>query len=207
MVIGFLLALQVAIGVGEVPSQCRDLRPHILEMNLSGVPETRLLLREPRWLVWRSKSLQVVPRKNAPSSGVLLNTAREFLGIPYVWGGVGGGGYDCSGFVNKVYAENGYDLPRVSRDQFKVGVKTGRYDLLPGDLIFFVSKPGDSRISHVAIYAGDDEFIHAARGKGRVTFDRLSARYYKARFAGGDCDVAAVQPIDSLSGMADNHRQ
>ncbi|MBT6435156.1 MAG: C40 family peptidase [Deltaproteobacteria bacterium] len=135
-------------------------------------------------LLWRPDTLRLTPRSRAPSADTLLDTARGFLGTPYVWGGVGRRGLDCSGFVNAVYARHGYDLPRVSRDQFRVGVKTPRSRLAPGDLLFFVTQPGTKKITHVGMYVGDNEFIHAARGKGKVTYDRLTSRYYSARFAG-----------------------
>lgn len=135
-------------------------------------------------LLWRPGTLRLTPKSKAPPADVLLDTARGYLGTPYVWGGVGRRGLDCSGFVNAVYARHGYDLPRVSRDQFRVGVKTPRSRLAPGDLLFFVTQPGTKKITHVGMYVGDNEFIHAARGKGKVTYDRLTSRYYSARFAG-----------------------
>ena len=153
--------LQLTVAVAEPSERCWDLGPTIEQLDLSGVPAPGLEVNTPRWLAWRSDMLKVVPRKEAPSGGEIIKTARDFLGTPYVWGGIGKGGYDCSGFVNKVFAENGYDIPRVSRDQFKVGVKTRGYNLDTGDLVFFVSKPGETRITHVGIYVGEDEFIHA----------------------------------------------
>jgi len=128
--------------------------------------------------------MKVVPRAEPPNPDEIIATAREFLGVPYVWGGLGDGGYDCSGFVNKVYSLNGYDLPRTSREQFKVGLPVKRAALAMGDLLFFVSNPGDSRITHVAMYIADSEFIHNATGKGQVSYDRLTSRYYDQRFYG-----------------------
>ena len=133
---------------------------------------------------WRQPTLLVTPASSAPSAEVLLATADQFLGVPYVWGGVSPNGFDCSGFTNAVYAKHGYDLPRVSRDQFKVGVEINRSGLMPGDLLFFSQQPGRGKISHVAIYVGDQTFIHAARGKAKVTYDRLTSNYYNKRFRG-----------------------
>ena len=65
-----------------------------------------------------------------------------------------------------------------------MGVKTPEADLRPVTSYSFVTNPGSKRITHVGMYVGDDEFIHAARGKGKVTYDRLTSRYYNARFAG-----------------------
>jgi hypothetical protein len=134
--------------------------------------------------LWRPKHLQVTAKNTPTTATDLLDSARTHLGMPYVWGGTGKSGYDCSGFVNAVYAAHGYDLPRASRDQFQVGLITKRHQLKAGDLLFFVQEPGQQRISHVAMFVGDDEFIHAASGKGEVTYDRLSSNYYSTRFVG-----------------------
>ena len=119
-----------------------------------------------------------------PTGPELVARAREQLGTPYAWGGRGEGGFDCSGFVNKVYAEHGYVLPRTSRELYLVGEPVPVDALAPGDIIFFVETPGASRINHVGIYAGEGEFLHASSGKGEVTYDRLSSRYYRQRFFG-----------------------
>ncbi len=93
----------------------------------------------------------------------LLETARSFMGIPYVWGGRSSKGFDCSGFVQTIYRLNGIEIPRDSDMQFSAGYEVGRNmrELRAGDLLFF-SLNGD-KISHVAIYAGKNrEFIHAS---------------------------------------------
>lgn len=173
-------------GLGSMSAADVDPRRCFLEPQQGGGGNFQLETSTAHWvgLLWRPDTLRLTPQSKAPSADILLKTARGYLGTPYVWGGVGRRGLDCSGFVNSVYAKHGYDLPRVSRDQFRVGVQTPRSRLAPGDLIFFVTNPGGKRISHVGMYVGDDEFIHAARGKGKVTYDRLTSRYYNARFAG-----------------------
>jgi len=134
---------------------------------------------------WRDKmGLPVTPRHTPPKPDELVSTAREYLGVPYDWGGTSAKGFDCSGFVNKVYAQNGYDIPRTSREQFKVGMEVDRSHLKTGDLLFFSSEPEDSKITHVAMYLDDDEFIHAAMGRGEVGYGRLTARYYAMRLKG-----------------------
>ncbi|MEC9464440.1 MAG: C40 family peptidase [Myxococcota bacterium] len=192
MVLGAVVTSVLLTSVGTLSdhnvreTQCRL----VLESGLDEGNARGLQLRhteEPmRWvsLLWRASTLKVTPADEAPSQQELLDTAREMLGTPYVWGGVGGRGLDCSGFTNLVYARHGYDLPRVSRDQYRVGIKTPRSELSAGDLLFFVSEPGQSRITHVGMYIGDNEFIHAASGKGKVTYDRLTSRYYNARYVG-----------------------
>ena len=87
-----------------------------------------------------------------PSTGAaLVATARRFLGLPYLWGGTSGFGFDCSGLVHLIYKAHGLVLPRDSDPQSKVGVAVSRSSLQPGDLIFFSS--GGSAY-HVAVYSG-----------------------------------------------------
>jgi cell wall-associated NlpC family hydrolase len=138
---------------------------------------------------WRDKGPKVEHRKTSPEPASLVSTAREYLGTPYVWGGVDKSGFDCSGFVNWVYAQNGYDLPRCAREQIFVGDAVTPAQLRAGDLLFFAPEPGSAQVSHVAMYVGDDAFIHASQGKGEVAYDRLSTRYFNNRFVYNRCDA------------------
>jgi len=103
----------------------------------------------------------------------VVDTADDYLGVPYVWGGETPRGFDCSGFTRYVFAKNGIRLPRVSRDQAKVGdrVMPALGALRVGDLLFFAQDY--SRIDHVAIYIGDDRIIHATSSGGQVRYDDL----------------------------------
>lgn len=129
---------------------------------------------------WRPQHLRV---STGSSAAGIENTARRYLGTPYVYGGTGVNGLDCSGFVNRVYAAHGYDLPRTSREQAQVGLEVSPGDLEPGDLLFFTVRERGGTIDHVGLYLGDGTFIHAARGKGEVSLARLDAPYYRERFA------------------------
>lgn len=82
--------------------------------------------------------------------------ARDQLGKPYVWGATGPDSYDCSGLTQAAYKAAGIDLPRTTYDQVNVGTRVAESDLQPGDLIFFYSD-----ISHVGLYIGNGEMIHA----------------------------------------------
>jgi hypothetical protein len=126
----------------------------------------------------------IARRESPPAPHQVLEIARDYLGMPYAWGGAGRSGFDCSGFTSAVFAQVGYGLPRTSREQYKIGLEVPRSALQVADLLFFVSSPGGRRITHVGIYAGDGEIIHAATGKGEVTYDRLASRYYSARLLG-----------------------
>lgn len=114
----------------------------------------------------------------------LAETAQDFVGHPYVWGGASADtGFDCSGLAMAVYQINGLSLPRHSREQYVAGSPVKREDLKKGDLVFFRFS-GGGKISHVGIYVGNDKFIHAP-GKGKkVCCDSLSQPFFQQSYRG-----------------------
>jgi cell wall-associated NlpC family hydrolase len=113
-----------------------------------------------------------IPRSPAPTAlaARVLETADKYVGVPYVWGGNTPSGFDCSGFTKYVFARHGVTLPRTSREQARAGsaVSLDIADFLPGDLLLFAEP--DEAISHVAIYVGDGQIIHASSAMGEVTY-------------------------------------
>lgn len=116
----------------------------------------------------------------------VVTTAFKFMGFPYLWGGTSTKGMDCSGFTKTVYFNNGYILPRDASQQVNSGdpvdISKGFENLLPGDLLFFGSKADGTRkerVTHVAIYIGNNDFIHSS---GRVRINSLdnSKNYFSA---------------------------
>jgi len=120
---------------------------------------------------------------SASKADAILRTGNKYLGTPYEFGAKYGQTrtFDCSSFVKYVYAQNGIDLPRTSRQQAKVGKTVTLGQLRKGDLVFFKSAGSSSkRITHVAIYAGDNKLLHTY-GKGGVKYTEFSS-YWKSRF-------------------------
>ena len=113
--------------------------------------------------------------------------AKELLGHKYVWGATGPYNYDCSGFTRKVFGDVGIHLPRVSREQSKKGELVSFYELKKGDLVFFATKKRHpNRVTHVGIYLGGGDFIHASSGaKKIVVFNFNEHQYYKKHFLWG----------------------
>lgn len=119
-----------------------------------------------------------------PTSENILDYAYRFMGVPYLWGGTSAKGMDCSGFTKTVFFMNGIILPRDASQQVHTGelvdTKNGWDNLKAGDLLFFGSKAkGEQkeRITHVAIYIGDGDFIHAA-GRVRINSFNPEKSYY-----------------------------
>ncbi|MEO8233536.1 MAG: C40 family peptidase [Ignavibacteriota bacterium] len=119
-----------------------------------------------------------------PTGETILNTAYRFMGIPYLWGGTSTKGMDCSGFTKTVYFLNGIILSRDASQQANTGelvdAKDGWQNLQAGDLLFFGRKAEGGKkekITHVAIYIGDGDFIHAA-GRVKINSFNKNKSYY-----------------------------
>ena len=106
--------------------------------------------------------------------------AKSKLGIKYKWGGNGPYAYDCSGFTKEVFQKNGITLPRVSKNQAKVGKKISKRNLKKGDLVFFDDKESFA-VSHVGIYLGHGKFIHASKFHKKIVISpfREYRRFFK----------------------------
>lgn len=106
--------------------------------------------------------------------------AMLYLGVPYVWGGTSEWGMDCSGFVQRVFGEEGIHLPRVADRQACVGIPIPPEALEPGDRLYFQT---ESAVDHTGIYIGDGRFIHASGSAGCVTIDNFFAPKWQRLFA------------------------
>lgn len=106
----------------------------------------------------------------------VITEAKKYLGVPYLWGGNSPEGFDCSGFVQYVWKQCNISIPRTTEQQALTGKYITKKQLQPGDLVF-LQNTYRSGISHVGIYIGNDQMIHASSSKG-VTISHLSGSYY-----------------------------
>ena len=111
----------------------------------------------------------------------VVQRALDLQGIPYRAGGADPRGFDCSGLVQYVFAQEGILLPRTVVEQMAIS-RAIEGDVAPGDLLFF--RVDGSKPSHVGIAVGPDAFIHAPRERGVVRVERLGSRYWQERFIG-----------------------
>lgn len=130
-----------------------------------------------------SASTTLTNRGTSASATVssIIATAKKYMGVPYVWGGESPSGFDCSGFMQYVLGKNGISLPRTASLQYQEGTPISKANLKAGDLVFFSTYKAGA--SHVGIYLGNGDFIHASSSNG-VTISDLSSTYYASRYIG-----------------------
>ena len=112
-------------------------------------------------------------------------TAQKYIGCAYVFGGTSPSGFDCSGFVQYVCAQYGISIYRTADAQLNNGYSVSYDNLQPGDLVFFArTYETSSAASHVGIYIGGGQFVHAANSSSGVKVSYLSEDYYSSRYVG-----------------------
>ena len=128
-------------------------------------------------------TLPPTQRAGAPSVGSeIVIRAISLIGAPYRFGGSGPKSFDCSGLVRFVHHELGIEVPRTAAEQYRAATPVPMSDLEPGDLLFF--RTAGKRISHVAIYAGSNRFVHAPQTGRPIEIRTLDDEYYRPRLAG-----------------------
>ena len=125
------------------------------------------------------------------SGSAIVNTANQYLGTRYSYGGASPSGFDCSGFTMYVYSQHGYSLPHSATSQWQSGLGSQVYsigELQSGDLVFFndPSRNAGKACSHAGIYIGSGQFIHSSSSKSNgVIISDLTSGYYNTYFVGG----------------------
>lgn len=126
-----------------------------------------------------NSSIASPPAQTSSIIGSVVDASQNYLGVPYQWAGTSPSGFDCSGFVQYVYRQQGVNLPRSSTAMYNQGSRVVR--LQPGDLVFF--NTSGTGVSHVGIYIGNNQFISATSSYG-VHIDSLSNSYWGPRYVG-----------------------
>lgn len=130
-------------------------------------------------------SSNYIPAPGKPATALadrIIATAKQYIGVPYVWGGTSPSGFDCSGLVQYVFRQHGIQLNRTTVTQYRQGVYVDRANLQKGDLVFF-QNTYTTGISHVGIYIGNGQFIHASSSRG-VMISELSNTYWASHYYG-----------------------
>ena len=122
------------------------------------------------------------PSPSTEPGTLALASALELRGVPYRNGGSDPNGFDCSGLVQWVFAQNGRALPREVREQFRVGREIDADDVRAGDLLFFDT--GSRPASHVGIALDRETFVHAPSTNGVVRVERYTSDYWSRRYVG-----------------------
>lgn len=122
------------------------------------------------------------PSPSTEPGTLALASALELRGVPYRNGGSDPNGFDCSGLVQWVFAQNGRALPREVREQFRVGREVDADDVRAGDLLFFDT--GSRPASHVGIALDRETFVHAPSTNGVVRVERYTSDYWSRRYVG-----------------------
>ena len=153
----------------------KAIKPSIGSQNVKNNSANPLASSQVKYTKW--KNLTGTDRVGSQ----LVSSAYQYLGVPYVFGGNTPDGFDCSGFTKYVFSHNGINLPRMADEQYMLGDKVSRSELIPGDLVFFTTyEPG---VSHTGIYVGDDNFI-SATSSGGIRVDSLNSGYWGSRYIG-----------------------
>lgn len=138
-----------------------------------------------------TKDAQTLPADGTWGSGVstqpgldLVEYGKQFLGVPYVYGGNGPDKFDCSGFTKYVYSHFGYKINRTASSQLKNGTAVAADQLQAGDLVFFNENNPSVAATHVGIYIADGQFIHATTNHNMVEIDTLYSAYNSKYYIG-----------------------
>ena len=184
--LGSVVILLVAIISGACAARGGVPRPFPVATSSPEAP----LPGQPAQPIPESQNAAPLPAAEEPPTALagpeslneVIQTALTFLGAPYRNGGTDPSGFDCSGFVQYVFARHGTPLPREVRTQYQRGQTIDLDKVKPGDLVFFETVSRGA--SHVGIAVGNGRFVHAPSSRGVVRVEPYTASYWARRFVG-----------------------
>jgi cell wall-associated NlpC family hydrolase len=124
---------------------------------------------------------KVAAQARPDTPAAIVSSARQFLGLDYLWAGTSGFGFDCSGLTEIVYRVHGIRIPRDASPQSTAGTAVRRSALRPGDLVFFAR---NGTVHHVGMYIGNGKMLHSPRTGSEVKISSISAAPYGREYAG-----------------------
>ena len=144
---------------------------------------------------------------SASTSTSLISSAKTYIGTPYRYGGTTTSGFDCSAYVQRVFSDNGISLPRDTSSQYAKGTSVTKSNLETGDLVFF--NTNGKSVSHVGIYVGENNFIHASTSKGVMISSINDPHYWGSRYIGARRveNLASAPPAKVVDAVVAKQKQ
>lgn len=130
----------------------------------------------------KAEDVELYPSEKLITKGngsQIVKAGEQFLGLPYLWGGMSSFGYDCSGFSYSMCRANGYIIPRDAHEQAAAGEDVPLSEIQPGDLLFFAYEEGKGTIHHVGIYYGDGKLLHSPNTGKTIEIIPLEGTIYE----------------------------
>lgn len=153
-------------------------------LSQTGIEGDKIAVVTPLGDGYIDRSAIVLPYVGQNAGETMVQMARQFLGMRYLWGGISAYGFDCSGLVYTMHRVLGFDIPRDADDQHAGGMPVAPEAILPGDLVFFAYDHGAGFVHHVGMYIGNGQMIESRTPGKTVDIASLTEPKFADEFAG-----------------------